>query len=62
MSAVMHFVASRSLFREVGLWTNLSDSYSNRNNIIHGGASATQAEASLALSVAKRVIAIMDAI
>ncbi|HVA51158.1 MAG TPA: hypothetical protein VNH11_32755 [Pirellulales bacterium] len=61
MSAVMHLVANRSFYREAGLWDDLSRSYDHRNGIIHNGASATEADAELALSVAKRVVAIMEA-
>ncbi|MGH7140432.1 MAG: hypothetical protein ACREHD_32255 [Pirellulales bacterium] len=60
MSAVMHLVANRSLYREPALWDDLSRSYDHRNAIIHDGASATESDAELALSVAKRVVAIMD--
>jgi hypothetical protein len=38
MSAVMHLVANRSLFREPDdLWTTLSTSYDKRNAIVHRG-------------------------
>jgi hypothetical protein len=62
MSAVMHLVANRSLYREPGLWNDLSISYDNRNDIIHRGNSATETEAELALQVARKVVAIMDAL
>jgi hypothetical protein len=60
MTAVMHLVANRSFFREPGLWDELSASYDHRNNIIHRGESATEQQAELALSVARRVIAIVE--
>jgi hypothetical protein len=62
MSAVMHLVANRSLYREPGLWDDLSTSYDHRNNIIHRGDSATEADAELALKVAQKVVAIMNAL
>lgn len=62
MSAVMHLVANRSLYREPGLWNDLSISYDHRNNVIHHGASATEAEAELAIRVAQRVVAIMESL
>ncbi|HQU45744.1 MAG: hypothetical protein B7Z74_08335 [Deltaproteobacteria bacterium 21-66-5] len=60
MSAAMHLVANRSFYREPGLWDDLSRSYDHRNAIIHNGASASEADAELAFSVAKRVVAIME--
>ncbi len=60
MSAMMHLVARRSLYREPGLWDDLSTSYDHRNNIVHHGASATEADAELALGVARKVVAIME--
>jgi hypothetical protein len=63
MSACMHFFANRSLFREPGgLWHALSTSYTKRNNIIHHGLNATEADATLALDVAQRVVSLMNAI
>lgn len=63
MSAVMHLVANRSLFREPdGLWRDLSESYRKRNDIIHRGENATEDEAGLALGVARRIIDVMDAL
>lgn len=60
MSAMMHLIANRSLYREPdGLWTELSISYDHRNNIIHSGANATEADAELAIRVARRIIHIM---
>lgn len=57
---MMHLVANRSLYREPGLWADLSRSYDRRNSIIHRGDSATETDAELALGVARRIVAIMD--
>jgi hypothetical protein len=62
MSAMMHLVANRSLYREPGLWNDLSTSYDHRNNIIHHGDNATETHAELALDVATKVVAIMNAL
>lgn len=62
MSAVMHLVANRSLYREPGLWIELSTSYDHRNNIIHRGDNATENHAELALRVARKVVSIMDSL
>lgn len=63
MSAGMHLLANRSLYREPdGLWGKLGDSYKRRNTIIHEGANATEDEATQALDVARRVVAIMNGI
>ncbi len=63
MSAAMHLIANRSLFREPGeLWANLSDSYGKRNRIIHQGENANEDEAVLALDVARRVVDLMNSI
>jgi hypothetical protein len=60
MSAGMHLVANRSLFREPdGFWQRLSASYSKRNAIIHRGDNATEDEATNALAVARRIVQIM---
>ncbi len=61
MSAGMHFVANRSLFREPGdFWQRLSTSYSKRNAIIHRGENATEDEATQAVAVARQVVQIMS--
>lgn len=60
MSAGMHLVANRSLFREPGdLWQRLSASYSKRNAIIHRGENATEDEANQAVAVARQIVQIM---
>jgi len=60
MSAGMHLVANRSLFREPGgFWQRLSASYSKRNAIIHRGENATEDDATQALAVARRIVQIM---
>lgn len=63
MSAVMHLVAGRSLYREPdGLWTNLSTSYRRRNAIVHRGDNATEDDARIAIEVAQRIVDIMSSI
>ena len=63
MSAVMHLVANRSLFREPdNLWAMLSRSYDKRNAIIHRGENAAEDEARAALEVARRIIHVMDSL
>jgi hypothetical protein len=63
MSAVMHLVAHRSLFREPDeLWDLLSTSYGKRNAIIHRGENATEDEARAALGIARRIIGVMDSL
>ncbi len=63
MSAGMHLFAQRSLFREPdGFWKRLSNSYAKRNAIIHAGDSATETDATTALEVAQRIVAIMNEI
>jgi hypothetical protein len=62
MSAMMHLIANRSLYREPGFWADLSASYDHRNNIIHRGSNATEADAELALAVARKVVAIMESL
>lgn len=63
MSAAMHLLAGRSLYREPdGLWDDLTESYKRRNAIIHEGATATEDQARQALDVARRVVAVMNAI
>lgn len=63
MSAVMHLVANRSLFREpANLWEQMTASYNKRNDIIHRGENATEDDADKALDVARRIVTVMDAI
>lgn len=63
MSAVMHLIANRSLFREpANLWQEMTASYNKRNDIIHRGDNATEDDADRALDVARRIVAVMDAI
>ncbi len=63
MSAVMHLVANRSLFREPDhLWGTLSNSYKKRNGIIHQGTNATEDEARTALEIAHRIIGLMNSL
>jgi hypothetical protein len=63
MTAVMHLIANRSLFRQPGnLWPEMTVSYNKRNDIIHRGESATEDDANRALDVARRIVAVMDAI
>lgn len=60
MSAGMHLVANRSLFREPdGFWERLSASYSKRNAIIHRGENASEDEAAQAVAVARQIVQIM---
>jgi hypothetical protein len=63
MSAGMHFVAKRSLFKEPEkFWDKLSNSYTKRNKIIHQGENANEEDARLALEVAYRVVAVMNSV
>lgn len=63
MSAGMHIVANRSLFREPGdFWQRLSASYNRRNAIIHRGENATEDEAAQAIALARKIVQIMDEI
>lgn len=63
MSAVMYLIANRSLFREPGnLWQEMTVSYNKRNDIIHRGENATEDDANRALDVARRIVAVMDAV
>ena len=60
MSAGLYFCTGKSLYEQPdGLWTNLLESYSKRNSIIHDGASAQETDAELALSVARQVVKVM---
>jgi hypothetical protein len=60
MSAGMHLLANRSLFREPdGLWERLSASYRKRNAIIHAGDNATEEDAEQAIAVAEQIIKVM---
>ena len=63
MSAVMHFIANRSLYREpASLWQEMTVSYNKRNDIIHRGENATEDDANRALEVARRIVTMMVAI
>lgn len=63
MSAVMHLVANRSLFREPDdLWEVLSKSYKRRNAIIHRGDNATEDEAHSAIELARRIVGLMNSL
>lgn len=63
MSAVLFLLTGRSLARETGdLWVNLGQSYKKRNSIIHTGETAQEADAETALSVARQVVTVMDAL
>jgi hypothetical protein len=63
MSAVMHLLANRSLYREpANLWHEMTVSYNKRNDIIHQGENATEDDANRALDVARRIVAVMEAI
>lgn len=57
MSAGLYFCTGVSIYDQPdSLWEKLTESYSKRNSIIHDGASAQEADADLALSVARQVI------
>ncbi len=61
MTAVLHLIAGRSLFREGdNLWARLTTSYNDRNGIIHRGKNATEDDAQKALDVARRIVDIMN--
>ena len=63
MSAVMHLISNRSLFREPeNLWHEMTVSYNKRNDIIHRGENATEDDANRAIDVARRIVAVMDSI
>lgn len=63
MTAILHLVAGRSLFREPGkFWDRLGESYRKRNAIIHRGDGAAEDDARAALDVARRVVAVMRSI
>jgi hypothetical protein len=60
MSAILFLTTGRSLFREPDdLWANLAQSYTKRNNIIHRGETSREADAELALLVARQVVKLM---
>ena len=60
MTAVLFLMTGQSLSRDTGdLWENLGQSYKKRNRIIHTGETAQEADAELALSVARKVVEIM---
>ena len=60
MTAVLFLMTGQSLSRDTGdLWENLGRSYKKRNSIIHSGETAQEADAELALSVARKVVELM---
>jgi hypothetical protein len=60
MSAGMHLLAKRSLFREPDdLWQRMAASYSRRNAIIHRGENATEDEATQTIAVARQIVQVM---
>ena len=60
MSAILFLTTGRSLFREPdNLWTNLAQSYTKRNKIIHAGETAQEEDAELAMRVAHKVVELM---
>jgi hypothetical protein len=63
MGIGLRLVAGRSFFQEDdNFWGALDRSYKSRNKIIHEGAVATESDARLSISVAQRVIQIMNEI
>jgi hypothetical protein len=63
MTAALYLISGHSLFRHPGvLWQELSKSYDKRDAIIHRGESAGEADARLALDVARRIVEIMGAL
>lgn len=60
MTAILFLMTGQSLSRDTGdLWVNLGQSYKKRNRIIHSGETAQEADAELALSVARKVVDLM---
>lgn len=60
MTAILFLLTGQSLFRGSGdLWQKLDQSYKKRNSIIHRGEMALEADAELALSVARTVVELM---
>lgn len=60
MSAGLYFCTGVSIYDQPdALWENLTESYGKRNSIIHDGATAQEADAELALLVARRVISFL---
>jgi hypothetical protein len=60
MTAILFLMTGQSLSRDTGdLWVNLGQSYKKRNRIIHSGETAQEADAELALSVARKVVELM---
>jgi hypothetical protein len=63
MSVGLRMLAGRSFFDEPNeLWKRLSESYKNRNTVIHAGAIATEDQAQNAIGVAEDVVRIMNEI
>jgi hypothetical protein len=63
MTAALFLLCQQSLFRQQGdFWERLSASYSKRNDIIHRGETASEDEARQAITVARQVVQIMNAI
>jgi hypothetical protein len=60
MTVGMRLLANRSFFLEPdAFWDKLTSSYKKRNTIIHRADNAMEADAELALEVARRMVAIM---
>jgi hypothetical protein len=63
MTAGLYLLAQRSVYREpANLWQSLVVSYTKCNRIIHHGQNANEDEARLAISVAQRIVAMMNGI
>jgi hypothetical protein len=61
MSAGMRFVANRSLFNEPNnLRGRMSDSYTKRIHMIHGGENANEDDARQALAIGRTIVDIMN--
>jgi len=64
MSAVLYLAARRSMFRDLGPdgWAQLVASYNIRNDVVHRGAIATEAQAEASIAAARRVIAVAQSL
>lgn len=63
MSAILFLTTGRSLFREPDdLWSSLAQSDAKRNSIIHKGETSQEADAELALDVARKVMELMSSL
>jgi len=61
MTSGLRLIAGRSFFDEPnGFWNQLSTSYGKRNAIIHGGFGADEDDAEQAITVARKVLDIID--